>query len=119
TTRRRFLQGGIAAAAVGGAMWPLSVQAATVLDLSEPLPEDNWQTVEIKKFAAQVLEATGGEVDIRVHSGGALGFKGPEHLRALADGLVPMADVLGAQQAGELPLFKLENLPFLVKDPDE
>lgn len=117
--RRKFIQGTAAVAAAAGVQWPLSAQAAMTFDLSEVLPEDNWQTIEIKKFAAQVLEATAGEIDIRVHSGGALGFKGPEHLRAVSDGLVPMADLLGAQQAGELPLFKVENLPFLVKTPDE
>lgn len=119
TDRRGFLKGSAAAMAAGAALWPIAAQAATTLDLSEVLPEENWQTIEIKKYAAAVAEATSGDVQIKVHSGGALGFKGPEHLRALADGLVPMADLLGAQQAGELPLFKAENLPFLVRDPDE
>ena len=119
TDRRGFLTGSAAALTAGAVMWPIAARAATTLDLSEVLPEENWQTIEIKKYAAAVAEATGGEVEIRVHSGGALGFKGPEHLRALADGLVPMADLLGAQQTGELPLFKAENLPFLVRDPAE
>lgn len=118
-SRRKFIQRAAALGAGSAMMWPLSARAATVLDLSEVLPEENWQTVEIKKFAAAVLEATSGEVDIRVHSGGALGFKGPEHLRTVAGGLVPMADVLGSQQVGEEPLFKLENLPFLISSQDD
>lgn len=118
-SRRKFIQSAAALGAGSAMMWPLSARAATVLDLSEVLPEENWQTVEIKKFAAAVLEATSGEVDIRVHSGGALGFKGPEHLRTVAGGLVPMADVLGSQQVGEEPLFKLENLPFLISSQDD
>lgn len=118
-SRRRFIQGTAAVAAGGAALWPLSAQAATVLDLSEVLPEENWQTIEIRKFAAAALEKTSGEVDIRIHSGGALGFKGPEHLRTVADGLVPMADLLGSQQVGEEPFFKLENLPFLVRNQDD
>jgi len=117
--RRKFIQGAAAVAAVGAVQWPLSAQAATTLDLSEVLPEENWQTIEIKKFAAAALERTSGEVDIRIHSGGALGFKGPEHLRTVADGLVPMADLLGSQQVGEEPFFKLENLPFLVRNQDD
>lgn len=119
TDRRGFLKGGAAAMAAGAIGWPVTARAATSLNLSEVLPEENWQTIEIKKYAAAVAEATNGDVTIRVNSGGALGFKGPEHLRALADGLVPMADLLGAQQTGELPLFKLENLPFLVRNPEE
>lgn len=117
--RRGFLQTASAALATGMIMRPLAARAATVLDLSEVLPEENWQTIEIKRFAAAVLEATSGDIEIRVHSGGALGFKGPEHLRALADGLIPMADLLGAQQTGDLPLFKLENLPFLVRHQED
>ena len=121
--RRAFLKGSVAAVAAGAtagaAMWPINALAATTLDLSEVLPEDNWQTVQLKAFSQALAERTSGEVNIRVHSGGALGFKGPEHLRAVADGLVPMADLLGAQQTGDLPLFKAENLHFLISGPDE
>ena len=38
--------------------------------------------------------ATGGSVETDVRSGGQLGFKGPEHLSAVRDGLIPMAGVL-------------------------
>ncbi len=40
------------------------------------------------KFADEVKAATGGAVNITVKAGGQLGFKGPEHLRAVRDGLV-------------------------------
>ena len=51
--------------------------------------------------------------------GGSLGFKGPEQLRAVRDGLVPMADVLASQQVGDEPLLGAEGIPFLVGSPDE
>jgi TRAP-type C4-dicarboxylate transport system substrate-binding protein len=54
-----------------------------------------------------------------VHAGGSLGFKGPEHLRAVRDGLVPMADILNNQQIGDEPLFGLESLPFLIGNQDD
>ncbi|WP_417718523.1 TRAP transporter substrate-binding protein [Salipiger sp.] len=117
--RRSVLLGGAALATLGSFGLPRMARAATRLDLSEVLPEDNWQTIEIRKFAADVAERTGGEVEIVIHSGGALGFKGPEHLQAVGNGLVPMADLLGAQAAGNAPILKLENLPFLVKSPEE
>lgn len=117
TNRRSVLLGG--AALAGAASLGLPARAATRLDLSQVLPEDNWQTVEIRKFAADVLERTGGEVEIVIHSGGALGFKGPEHLQAVGNGLVPMADLLGAQASGNAPILKLENMPFLVESPEE
>jgi TRAP-type C4-dicarboxylate transport system substrate-binding protein len=100
--------------------WPRAGKAAgTTFDLDEVLPEANWQTVVVKQFAAAVEKATNGSIVINVHSGGALGFKGPDHLDAIANGLIPMTDLLLAQAVGEVPIFKLESLPFLVKSPDE
>ncbi|WP_319412481.1 TRAP transporter substrate-binding protein [uncultured Cohaesibacter sp.] len=96
------------------AFTPVPASHAATFDLSEVMPESNFGTQNVKKFADEVKKATDGRVDIQVHAGGALGFKGPEHLRAVRDGLVPMADVLGSQQIGDQPLFGLENVPFLV-----
>ena len=56
---------------------------------------------------------------ITVKAGGQLGFKGPEHLRAVRDGLVPMADVLNIQQIGDEPVLGTEGIPFLVGNADE
>lgn len=119
TKRRSLLIGGAALAGTSAIGWPRRARAATKLDLSEVLPEDNWQTVELRKYVSDIAERTGGEVEIAIHSGGALGFKGPEHLQAVADGLVPMADLLAAQASGSAPLLKVENMPFLVKSPEE
>ena len=58
-------------------------------------------------------------MQITVHSGGSLGYKGPEHLNAVRDGLVPMADILNIQQVGEAPLLGIEGVPFLVSDASE
>lgn len=70
-------------------------------------------------FADAVKKATDGEVVIDVRAGGALGFKGPEQLRAVGDGLVPMADVLTSQQQGDAPIFGTETIPFLVGSYDD
>ncbi len=72
-----------------------------------------------KKYAEAVSKATGGSLGINVRAGGSLGFKGPEQLRAVRDGLVPMADVLASQQVGDEPLLGTEGIPFLVGSPDE
>ena len=58
-------------------------------------------------------------MEITVKAGGQLGFKGPEHLRAVRDGLVPMADVLNIQQIGDEPVLGTEGIPFLVGSADE
>lgn len=96
-----------------------AVRAATTLNLSSVLPDSNFQVRNAKKFAETVEKATNGDVVFNVRAGGSLGFKGPEQLRAVRDGLVPAADILTAQQVGDEPLFGTEGVPFLVKSQDE
>jgi TRAP-type C4-dicarboxylate transport system substrate-binding protein len=71
------------------------------------------------KFADAVKEATSGEVVISVKAGGSLGFKGPDQLTAVRDGLVEMADINISQQVGVNPLFGAEGIPFLVSSMEE
>jgi len=93
--------------------------AQTKLDLSTVWPEANFHTQNAMRYAEEVKKATNGSVDILVKAGGQLGFKGPEHLRAVRDGIVPMADILNIQQVGDEPLLGVESVPFLVASPEE
>ncbi|UFS67450.1 TRAP transporter substrate-binding protein [Paracoccus denitrificans] len=100
-----------AACAVG-----LGVSAAvaeTAWDMSVVWPEGNFHTQNAIAFAEAVKDVTDGEVVITVHSGGALGIKGPEGMAAVRDGLVPIADILLNQQVGEAPILGIETLPYL------
>lgn len=106
-------------AALAGASFIPAGHAATTIDLSTVLPEGSFHTENAKAYAAEVAKATANEVRINVHSGGALGFKGPDHLRAVRDGLVGMADIHVSQQAGDEPIFAAETIPFLVSNTDE
>lgn len=115
---RRTLLAAMAPMAAMAAL-PRRASAATTLDLATVWPDGNFHTKNAKSFAAEVAKMTDGGVTINVQSGGALGFKGPEQLRAVRDGLVPMADVLNIQQIGDEPLLGTESLPFLVGSPDE
>src|SRR5438552_784443 len=96
-----------------------NASAATKLDLATVWPDGNFHTTNAKKFAEEVGKATGGEVKITVQAGGSLGFKGPEQLRAVRDGLVPLADVLNIQQVGDEPMLGTESIPFLVGSDKE
>ncbi|WP_138466642.1 TRAP transporter substrate-binding protein [Poseidonocella sp. HB161398] len=87
--------------------------AETDWDMSVVWPEGNFHTQNAMTFAEKVKEVTGGEVNITVHSGGALGIKGPEGMAAVRDGIVPIADILMSQQVGENPALGVETLPFL------
>ncbi len=118
--RRSALRAGMGVgAAMLGAPAVVRAQAALKLPLSTVWPDGNFHTVNCRRFADEVKKATSGAVEIDVKSGGQLGFKGPEQLRAVRDGLVPMADILNVQQVGDEPMFGIEGIPFLVGNIEE
>jgi len=82
-------------------------------------PPNNHQSVGLTEFAQKVKEATRGKVEITVQAGGALGYKGPELLAAVRDGLVPVSDMLTSGVAGDEALFDIVTLPFLIQSFDE
>lgn len=95
------------------------VAAETRLSLSDVLPEGNFMVENAKVFAEAVNTATDGEVVITVSAGGSLGFKGPDQLAAVRDGLVAMADINISQQVGLNPMFGAEGVPFLITSMEE
>ena len=115
--RRTALKVGASAAVFAPAI--VHAQAALKLPLSTVWPDGNFHTVNVKRYAEEVKKATSGGVDIEVKAGGQLGFKGPEHLRAVRDGLLPMADVLNIQQVGDEPLLGVEGIPFISNNIEE
>jgi TRAP-type transport system periplasmic protein len=79
----------------------------------------NYQTKLAERFGAEVAAATNNEVKISVHAGGQLGFKGPEMLGVLRDGLVPIGSLQFAQQVGLSPMLGASSVPYLVSGFDE
>jgi TRAP-type C4-dicarboxylate transport system substrate-binding protein len=115
-TRWSVLTGAaVALAALAGP----AAQAETSWDLPLAWPAGNFHVENAETFAAKVAEATDGEVVITVHPGGSLGFKGPEMLKAVRDGLVPIGDILLNQQVGEAPFLGIESVPYLASGYDE
>jgi TRAP-type C4-dicarboxylate transport system substrate-binding protein len=86
--------------------WPLAIL----------WPPGNFSTQGAVAFAELVKERTGGELEIVVHAGGALGFKGPEMLKVIKDGLAPVGEMLLGFVAGTEPLMDFSTMPFLVAD---
>ncbi|WP_417723316.1 TRAP transporter substrate-binding protein [Salipiger sp.] len=109
---------GLALALTPGLPAPAAAESMT-LNLADVLPDSNFMVTAEKQFADRVAEITEGRVTITVLAGGALGFKGPELLTAVRDGLVPMANMPGVQQNGEDRIFDTEGLPFLVNNQEE
>lgn len=98
----------------------LPVSAADMkMDLHASYGATSFHTQGATHFAELVKKYTSGSVDITVHPGGSLGFKGPELLKVVKDAQVPMSDILMGVVAGSEHVFGLSSLPRLVADFDE
>jgi TRAP-type C4-dicarboxylate transport system substrate-binding protein len=90
--------------------------AKTTWNANSVWPPKNNHSVGLTEFAEKVKTATNGELELVVSSGGALGYKGPELLKVVRDGLVPVSDILISGVAGDEKIFQIVTLPFLVRD---
>jgi len=115
--RDMLLAGGALAAA--GVVGRAEAQAPTRWDVSIPWGPSEFHTVNAQRFAREVAQATNNTVQMTVHSGGSLGVRANETVRAVGDGVVPMAEFAAFQNVGELPLLGIESIPFLVANYDE
>jgi TRAP-type transport system periplasmic protein len=97
----------IAALAFTGA-----AQAQTKWDMPTPYSDGEFHTVNVREFAEGVKKATGGQLDINVHSNGSL-IKHPDILRAVSTGQVAAGEFLLGQFGNEDPVFAADNVPFL------
>lgn len=95
------------------------VLAKTVWNANSVWPPKNLHSVGLADFAEKVKTATNGDLEIVVSAGGALGYKGPDLLKAVRDGLVPVSDMLISGVAGDEKSFQIVTLPFLVRNFDE
>jgi len=92
---------------VSGAM------AATKWDMHLNYPAGNFHSKGAQRFADKVREATNGQLNIVLHPGAALGFKGPELLRAVAEGQLSIAEVPTGMVEGDAPTLALTAQPFI------
>jgi len=90
--------------------------APVKLDLNATYGATSFHTQGAMAFAERVKKYSGGSVDITVHPGGSLGFKGAELLKVVKDGQVPMSDILMGVVAGSEKVFGISSLPRLVGD---
>lgn len=105
-----------AAALVAGAV--ATADATTRWDMATPYPETEHHTINIRQFVKDVAEATGGELEIVVHSAQSL-FRHPEIKRAVQTGQVPMGEILIANLVNEDPIFGVDAIPFLATSIDD
>jgi TRAP-type C4-dicarboxylate transport system substrate-binding protein len=93
--------------------------AKTRWDMHLNYPAGNFHSQGAQRFADKVKEATNGELEIVLHPGSSLGFKGPELLRAVAEGQLVVAEVPTGMVEGDAPLLALTAQPFVSSNSDE
>lgn len=94
------------AALAGGA------HAQTRWDMPTPYGDGEFHTINVRQFVDDVKKATGGKLEIVVHSNASL-IKHPDMLRAVATGQVNIAEFLLGQFGNEDPMFAADNIPFV------
>jgi TRAP-type C4-dicarboxylate transport system substrate-binding protein len=88
-------------------------------DVSIPWGPAEFHTVNAQRFAREVAALTNGALQLTVHPGGSLGVRANETVRAVGDGVVPMAEFAAFQNVGDLPILGIESIPFLIADYDQ
>ena len=107
--------------ALTGAMFlaTAGAQAQVKLEISVPWGPNEFHSLNAAAFAKRVTEETKGQVQVVARPGGELGVKANESVRAVSEGVVPMADLALFQNASRGAAMAVETLPFLVNDYDQ
>jgi TRAP-type C4-dicarboxylate transport system substrate-binding protein len=93
--------------------------AETKWDMHLNYPAGNFHSKGAQRFADAVKKATNGELNIVLHPGAALGFKGPELLRSVAEGQLAIAEVPTGMVEGDAPTLALTAQPFVSSNAAE
>ena len=118
TGLRRTVKTIAAAAALAASAQAASAQVSW--DMPSIYPATSFHVVNVMNvFSEELNKATNGQVQIRVHPGGALGIAGNEMIAAVRDGIVKIADMSLNLSSGYEPILSLEGLPLLVANFDE
>jgi len=81
-------------------------------DMPTPYPDKTFHTQNIAIFADEVSKATGGKLEIKIHSAGSL-FKHPEIKNAVRAGQVPIGEFFLSLLSNEHQVFGADSQPFL------
>jgi len=91
---------------------PPPASAQTKWDMATPYPDGNFHTRNIRQFTEDVVKASGGRLQVTVHSNGGL-IKLPEIKRAVQTGQVPLGEIPVSVLANEAAVFGFDSNPFL------
>src|SRR5918996_1712905 len=92
-------------------------QAQTKWDMPTPYSDGEFHTKNVVAFVEDVQKATGGKLELVVHSNGSL-IRHPDIMRAVSTGQVNIAEFLLGQFGNDEPVFNADNVPFLAAGYD-
>lgn len=90
---------------------PLAAAAQTKWDLATAYADSEFQTKNVRQWAEEVKKASGGKIDITVHSASSL-IKNPEIKRSIQTGLVPAGEFFMSNLGPENPMYEIDAIPF-------
>lgn len=105
-------------AALALAAAPAAVHAQQSWDMPTPYGDGIFHTQNIIQFAEDVREATGGALDITVHSGNSL-FGHAEIHDVVRQSVVPIGEILLSRLANDDPIYGVDSIPFLAASYDD
>ena len=99
-------------------LMPLTAQAQNLKwNMPTPYADGSFHTKNTRMFADEIRQASGGRIDITVHSNGSL-FKMPEIKRAVQTGQVPIAETNLPAYGNEFAFFDIDGILFLDRGYD-
>jgi TRAP-type C4-dicarboxylate transport system substrate-binding protein len=114
-SRRHILAAAGAAGLAPVATREASAQAATRWQMATPYPDGNFHTRNIRTFVEEVQAASGGRLQIQLHSGASL-LPMPQIKRGVQTGQVQMGEILLAAYSNEDVFFDADSIPQLVSN---
>lgn len=96
-----------------------SVAQSLSWDLANEYPATSVHGQSAEIFAEKLAELSGGEIQITLHHGAALGYRSVDHFDAVGDGALQLASSYVGAWSGIDPLFLLSSLPFVTPTPDD
>jgi TRAP-type C4-dicarboxylate transport system substrate-binding protein len=109
TTRRTMLAAGAAAPLLAC----LDARAQARWQMATPYPDGNFHTRNVRSFLEELNTATGGRVNVQLHSNASL-LPMPQIKAGTQRGQVQMGEILLSAYGNEDPFFEVDGIPQLV-----
>lgn len=106
-TRRTLL-----AASAAAPLLPTLANAQARWQMATPYPDGNFHTRNNRAFLEAVTAATGGRVQVQLHSNGSL-MPMPQIKRGVQQGQVQLGEILLSAYGNEDPFFEIDGIPML------